>query len=186
MILEFFFSGPVCWRKGTLSYGRGAGTVPSRRCPSHRPDENGGLCYKKCRSGYDNYGCCICYKGWSMYGRGVGILPGLHCPSHRPVLDGGLCYENCRSDYYGVSSDFEVVFKACSDFKYILPVELAVQFQWLTILLRGAVNSACFAFYIIGYLLSMLNASFWRRSASAYTGQRRWHVRKSLLHEWVL
>ena len=102
-LLNFHLSGPVCWNDKAKSYGRGVGTIPSSRCPSHRPDKNGGLCYKRCRSGYKTYGCCLCMKGWDIYGRGGGTVPELRCPSNRPDKDGGLCYPNCRAEYTGVS-----------------------------------------------------------------------------------
>ena len=120
LLLEFLPSGPVCWRTEKLSYGRGAGTVPSLGCPSHRPDRHASLCYKRCRDGYKNFGCCICYKGWSTYGRGVGIALVQQCPSHRPDLHVGLCYKKCRTGYTGVSSYVDtkstwmVVFKVFS------------------------------------------------------------------------
>ena len=84
------------------------------------PDRHASLCYKRCRDGYTNFGCCICYKGWSTYGRGVGIALVQQCPSHRPDLHVGLCYKKCRTGYTGVSSYVDtkstwmVVFKVFS------------------------------------------------------------------------
>ena len=103
MVSNTFLLGPVCWKNKELSYGRGAGTLPQSRCPSHRPVRHASLCYKRCRSGYKSFGCCICYKGWKTYGRGVGIALERYCPSGLE-MDGGLCYRPCRDDYKGVSS----------------------------------------------------------------------------------
>ena len=102
---KIYFPGPVCWKRKTKSYDRGPGTVPSR-CPSDRPDYYGGLCYKRCRSGYKRFGCCLCkiIGGLKSYGRGAGTVPQSSCPSTRPHKQGGLCYKSCRADYTGVSS----------------------------------------------------------------------------------
>ena len=104
LLLKFLSSGPVCWRNEKESYGRGFGTIPPRGCPPHRPDRDGGLCYKRCRSGYKPFGCCLCKKGWSSYVRGVGTIPVPICPSHRPHHQAGFCYRKCRRNYKGVSS----------------------------------------------------------------------------------
>ena len=100
---QTFLSGPVCWKNQKKSYGRDIGTIPLLRCPSHRPDKHASLCYKRCRSGYKNFGCCICYKGWSTYGRGVGIAQEQYCRSSSLTLHHGYCYKKCRTNYYGVS-----------------------------------------------------------------------------------
>jgi len=74
------YGGDICWKD---SYGRGAGTIP-RNCPSNM-DNDGFLCYPKCRSGYKSFATmCIprcpagftdtglhCLKG-KPYGRGAG------------------------------------------------------------------------------------------------------------------
>jgi hypothetical protein len=43
-------------------------------CPDDKPDFQGGLCYKKCASGYKAVGP-LCWKGAKNYGRGVGTVP---------------------------------------------------------------------------------------------------------------
>ena len=101
---HLFSPGPVCWKSQSLTYGRGAGAVPYTRCPSHRPDRYGGLCYKRCPRGWSRFGCCLCRRGWSLRGRGGGTVPERYCPSWRPEMDAGLCYPRCRSGYRGVSS----------------------------------------------------------------------------------
>ena len=110
---NFLISGDVCWKNKELSYGRGAGTIPRTRCPSHRPDKHAGLCYKRCRSGYKPFLCCLCKRGWKSYSRGVGTVPNeRYCPSHRPHMDVGLCYPNCRTEYKGVSCDVKSALNA--------------------------------------------------------------------------
>jgi len=54
----------ICLRNST---GRGAGTIPPVVC---KDDEEiyGGLCYPKCRDGFESVGCCLC--------RHIGCPPG--------------------------------------------------------------------------------------------------------------
>lgn len=93
------------------NYGRGVGTIPPGSCSSDEV-EDGGLCYKACRDGYQGVGP-VCWEKKSerpSYGRGAGTIPTIkwrdgkfvsHCHSGK-VLDAGLCYERCQSGYHGV------------------------------------------------------------------------------------
>lgn len=120
--------GPVCWQECPSGfkdfglycskpppYGRGAGYISKGLCEKHHSscEKYGALWYPKCRSGFHNFGCCVCspncpsgmtdegefcYK--SKYGRGAGTVPS-KCPSGE-VLDAGLCYPKCRNGYKGV------------------------------------------------------------------------------------
>ena len=118
-ISQTFFSGSTCWKNKTLSYNRGAGTDQQTRCPPHHPDKFGGLCFKRCQSGYTSFGCCLCTKARRVYWRGAGTKPELYCPStsSRPVKIAGLCYQSCQSGYTGVSLHCVIVqiFKACRE-----------------------------------------------------------------------
>ena len=128
--------GLLCYRfKST--YGRGVGRIPPLRCkrrscrkifrkkicvcrsfksecPSDRSDKCIGLCYKKCRSGYDRAGCNICAMNCKAQGYAKGAAPscpkrmylspgveGTKCASNKEK-DAGLCYKRCRDSYNGV------------------------------------------------------------------------------------
>jgi len=140
--------GPVCWGTcntgyhddgatcrrdahifGKKSYGRGAGYVlwKKGKCNDEHKDvggceKYGAIYYPKCKTGYNNVGCCICrekscpsgYKddgatcrrdvhiyGKPSYGRGVGKVPKT-CPPDRPQYNAGLCYKLCPAGYKGV------------------------------------------------------------------------------------
>ncbi len=139
--------GPVCWGKcnegyhddgmtcrrnahifGKDSYGRGAGYVlwKKDKCNKEHKDvggceKYGAIYYPKCKSGYDNVGCCICRQkhcpsgyhddgatcrkdvhiyGKPSYGRGVG-KPLSTCPSDEDK-DALLCYKKCKGGFHGV------------------------------------------------------------------------------------
>jgi hypothetical protein len=47
--------GPVCWREGTASYGRGAGTPLKSICESGK-EADAGLCYTLCKADYNGIG----------------------------------------------------------------------------------------------------------------------------------
>lgn len=136
----YYGIGPVCWhvcpdgytndgalcRKDAIivpkpSYGRGAGV--SMGCAADE-EQNGGLCYPKCKDGYEGVGpMCwqICPAGYTntgltcnrpadtitknSYGRGAGTIPdniiNHTCPSGKEY-DAGLCYPKCSDGYYGV------------------------------------------------------------------------------------
>ena len=114
--------GPVCWQGPCppnttdvgvtctkASHGRGVGTMPD--CAPDA-DKDAGLCYNKCKAGYNGIGP-VCWQtpcppetidsGVSCtkksVGRGVGTVP--TCPPGT-YQSGALCYPNCRSGYYGV------------------------------------------------------------------------------------
>ena len=107
-------SGKFCWKN---SFGRGVGTIPTD-CGDK--ENQAGLCYNRCRSGYYGVGpvcwqsCrggfsdhgASCYKNlfnWyfkGSYGRGVGTVPN-QCGSNQNY-DAGLCYPACKTGYYGV------------------------------------------------------------------------------------
>ena len=128
--------GLLCYRfKST--YGRGVGRIPPLRCkrrscrkifrkkicvcrsfksecPSDRSDKCIGLCYKKCRSGYDRAGCNICAMNCKAQGYAKGAAPscpkrmylspgaeGTKCASNKEK-DAGLCYKRCRDSFNGV------------------------------------------------------------------------------------
>lgn len=135
----YYGIGPVCWhvcpdgytndgalcRKDAIivakdSYGRGAGTTLG--CAADE-EQNVGLCYPKCKDGYDGVGpMCwqICPAGYTntgltcnrpadtitkdSYGRGVGTIPdniiNHTCPSGKEYSN-GLCYKTCANGYYG-------------------------------------------------------------------------------------
>jgi hypothetical protein len=48
---------PYCWRR---SYGRGVGRL-LQTCPDHSPEQDGLLCYPKCRDGYNGVGP-VCWE----------------------------------------------------------------------------------------------------------------------------
>ena len=106
-----------------LSYGRGAGWIPSYGCEEGQ-QYDAGLCYEPCDEGYTNV-LNLCYEdcdegytdmglycmdygtaGWPSYGkhiydRGVGTLPIPDCgPGNE--YDAGLCYPECELGYNGV------------------------------------------------------------------------------------
>ena len=114
---------PFCYRR---SYGRGAG-YPLNACPTDAPDQNGLLCYPKCRDGYVGVGP-VCWQDCApltavgifcvgsndladlktsydiifvrkSYGRGAGSP--MVCSSQYEQ-DGALCYDYCDKRYYGV------------------------------------------------------------------------------------
>eukprot|EP01083_Nonionella_stella_P297636 1010605_1 len=128
--------GPVCWERckqeetddgafcripliivAKKSYGRGVGTIPNQ-CPAGKENQDG-LCYDRCQSGYYAAGpvcwehCAsgyadhgaTCYKsiidfyGKKSYGRGAGTIPD-QCPAGQENQN-GLCYNRCSSGYYG-------------------------------------------------------------------------------------
>ena len=128
--------GLLCYRfKST--YGRGVGRIPPLRCtrrscrkifrkkicvcrsfksecPSDRSDKCIGLCYQKCRSGYDRAGCNICAMNCKAQGYAKGAAPscpkrmylspgaeGTKCASNKEK-DAGLCYKRCRDSFNGV------------------------------------------------------------------------------------
>ena len=128
--------GLLCYRfKST--YGRGVGRIPPLRCkkrscrkifrkkicvcrsfksecPSDRSDKCIGLCYQKCRSGYDRAGCNICAMNCKAQGYARGAAPscpkrmylspgaeGTKCASNKEK-DAGLCYKRCRDSFNGV------------------------------------------------------------------------------------
>ncbi len=80
-----------------------------------RSDEemNGGLCYPKCKPGFEASGCCLCtaicpadmfgdigaFCTKKSYGRGVGTP--MNCAGGLEA-DAGLCYTPCRPGYNGV------------------------------------------------------------------------------------
>ena len=128
--------GLLCYRSKS-TYGRGVGRVPPLRCkkracrkifgkkicvcksfksecPSDRSDKCIGLCYKKCRSGYDRAGCNICAMNCKAQGYARGAAPscpkrmylspgaeGTKCASNKEK-DAGLCYKRCRDSFNGV------------------------------------------------------------------------------------
>ncbi|MDB4727917.1 RICIN domain-containing protein [Saprospiraceae bacterium] len=75
--------------------------------------KSGGLCYKKCRTGFHAVGCCICSPNCppgfgtdigvsctkKSYGRGAGKLSDCRPGQER---DGLLCYPKCKEGYHGV------------------------------------------------------------------------------------
>ena len=104
-----------------LTYNRGVGKLPTS-CGSGK-DNNAGLCYPKCRSGYKGVGP-VCWQSCggfgrddgafcakpAPYGRGAGNAP--KCRSDEEK-NGALCYPKCRSGYYGVGP---VCWKGCGGF----------------------------------------------------------------------
>lgn len=90
------------WRD---SYGRGVGTVPALICEGNT-EQDGGLCYPKCRDGYKGSGPLCNLSESSSYGRGAGNAMKFHgtkleCKGNEDK-DGGLCYPKCRDGYHGV------------------------------------------------------------------------------------
>lgn len=99
-----------CWKD---SYGRGAGTIPTK-CPSDKPDKEAGLCYKDCPSGYKGVGP-VCWKGlFKTKTRGAGTIPSKCSDGYEN--DAGLCYKDCKKTYYGVGP---VCWKKCAGFTTI-------------------------------------------------------------------
>ena len=120
--------GLLCY-KFASSYGRGVGTIPpltckkkkwgicysfESKCPGDRSDKCIGLCYKPCRSGYNNAGCNICSMSCTGQGYANGAAPscpkrmylspgieGTKCASDQEN-DAGLCYKKCRDSFTGV------------------------------------------------------------------------------------
>lgn len=98
----YYGVGPVCWSSQSLSYGRGAGTIPNLipyECRDGK-EMDAGLCYTPCASGYYGVGP-VCWLSNASYGRGVGTIPSLACGSGED-LDTGLCYPTCSDGFYGV------------------------------------------------------------------------------------
>ena len=114
--------GPTCHQYLQIdakdTYGRGVGTIPGN-CPLGQ-ENNAGLCYPQCESGFSGAGP-VCWQNCSSgyddhgltcfqhifewhwkdsYGRGVGKIPGA-C-SAGEEYDAGLCYSSCATDYTGV------------------------------------------------------------------------------------
>lgn len=93
------------------TYGRGVGTIPPGSCAKDEV-EDGGLCYKACRDGYQGIGP-VCWEKKverPSYGRGAGTIPTIkwrdghfvsYCHSGKE-LDAGLCYSRCQDGYHGV------------------------------------------------------------------------------------
>jgi hypothetical protein len=76
----------------------------------------GGLCYTACRSGYSNFGCCICRPPVpNCASHGLNQMVDLDCgkriifgdpvtgicPGANQVEEAGLCYKKCDSGYSG-------------------------------------------------------------------------------------
>ncbi len=82
------------------TYGRGVGTIPPEVCGTKENDA--GLCYDKCKSGYHGIGPVCWDNQQGSYGRGVGTIPKLSgaCPNGKEK-DAGLCYDNCKQGYTG-------------------------------------------------------------------------------------
>ncbi len=78
-------------------YNRGVGTIPAH-CKSE-DENNAGLCYPKCESGFSGVGP-LCWNDLKEYGRGVGEVP-TDCGTGKE-RDAGLCYPVCKNDYHGV------------------------------------------------------------------------------------
>jgi hypothetical protein len=112
-------------------YGRGAGypwkfgdglnsKKQYKRCESSHGkgncEKDGAIVYPKCKSGFDNFGCCICRPNTpkcSDYNLNSGI--DLSCAKKIKIgnpssgscgdgqdKDGGLCYKECKNNYKGV------------------------------------------------------------------------------------
>lgn len=122
-------AGPVCWENcqsnfrddgaycfKTPAYGRGTGYIHQDKCLSENPetgcDKYGLLYYPTCKSGYKNFGCCVCTPkcldsqtdigiscNKASYGRGVGTPLG--CDNNQDY-DAGLCYKKCDSGFKGI------------------------------------------------------------------------------------
>lgn len=100
---EFYWNGK--------NYGRGVGTIPPGHCAKDEEDD-GGLCYKTCRSGYHGVGPVCWASNGGSYGRGAGSVPYVktekkypwkseqYCHDGKKIQD-GLCYEPCRDGYSG-------------------------------------------------------------------------------------
>lgn len=94
------------------NYGRGVGTIPPGTCAAGQ-EEDGGLCYESCRSGYYGVGPVCWERNLSQtdYGRGAGTVPHLKWDKARAKYESscsdgkheqsGLCYDDCRSGYSG-------------------------------------------------------------------------------------
>lgn len=79
------------------SYPRGVGTIPPDHACDRGKDEDAGLCYTPCKTGYHGVGP-VCWQDKASYGRGAGTIP--------PCRDGkekqaGLCYRPCKAGYHG-------------------------------------------------------------------------------------
>ena len=68
--------GTSCWLD---AYGRGVGVFPG--CADDE-EQDGALCYKKCRKGYNGVGP-VCWQK--------------DCPDDKPLKRGLMCYEDCRN-----------------------------------------------------------------------------------------
>ena len=68
--------GVSCWLD---AYGRGVGVLPG--CAADE-EQDGALCYRKCREGYNGVGP-VCWQ--------------TDCPSDKPLKRGAMCYEDCRN-----------------------------------------------------------------------------------------
>ncbi|OQS06373.1 hypothetical protein THRCLA_01588 [Thraustotheca clavata] len=110
----------VCRRQGV---GRGVGQIAVAQC-LHNEEEYGGLCYPKCKEGYEAVGCCICRKiGCSgvrgavdigvsctkppAYGRGVGYVAWQQsqCEAENPQgceMYGAMWYPKCSANFHSV------------------------------------------------------------------------------------
>src|SRR5262245_26271845 len=60
------------------SYTRGVGAIPkSHSCDSGK-DQDAGLCYTPCKTGYSGVGP-VCWQQEASYGRGAGTIPSNGC-----------------------------------------------------------------------------------------------------------
>ena len=83
-------------------------------CPDGEEQwEKGGICYKKCKSGFHPVGCCICSpdcpKDWTD--DGATCRKAGKCLSNQEH-QGALCYSNCQQGYKG---DGPVCWQQCLD-----------------------------------------------------------------------
>jgi hypothetical protein len=99
--------GPVCW-ENAKEYDRGAGTIPEIRMEHFKithscgnKEDDAGLCYNRCRSGYHGVATMCIPDGGLSYGRGVGTPLHLACTDGKQE-DAGLCYTPCRSGFGGI------------------------------------------------------------------------------------
>lgn len=82
------------------SYTRGVGTIPPSHACGSGKEEDAGLCYAPCKSGYHGIGP-VCWQNSESYPRGAGTIPSLSGCKDGKEKDAGLCYTPCKAGYHG-------------------------------------------------------------------------------------
>jgi len=73
-------------------------------CANPEDDEQGGICYPRCNTGFKPFGCCVCTPECKPGERDDGAFCTREkCPDNTDQI-GVSCYDKCRDGYTGVSS----------------------------------------------------------------------------------